>query len=241
MSELEREAEWSPNFPRLRALDDRWYRAERFLCGVMFLAMALMVMAAVITDMFGTRRSIIDVVVLFGLVYLAVMTRTIREGEKSMKGKRGLLIAVGITAAVAGATYIYTEAFPSGFVWAQKLALVAMIWVSLLGASLATYERAHLALELGEKIWPRKILHFVKAAAHGVTSAFCVVLLVLSIRMVMDQKGWEATIEANDWLPTWVAILILPYAFAAMAVRFLAQTYTLATKKDQPLKEQVPT
>ena len=42
-----------------------------------------------------------------------------------------------------------------------------MMWVALLGASMATYERSHLALEMGEKIWPQKWLRYVKAVAHG--------------------------------------------------------------------------
>jgi len=239
--DLEREADWTPNFPRLRLLDAKWYRAERLLCGLMFLAMALMVMAAVVTDIFGARRSPFDVVILFGVVWLAIRTRTVREDETAMPPVKMLGVAAGVTIAIAGAVCLYTEQFPSGFVWAQKLALVAMLWVSLLGASLATYERAHLALEMGEKLWPKRMLHMVRAAAHGVTSAFCIALLFLSLRLVADQRGWKATIEANDWLPSWVAIAILPYAFLAMSVRFLAQTVTLATRTDKPKDEQVPT
>jgi TRAP-type C4-dicarboxylate transport system permease small subunit len=116
-----------------------------------------------------------------------------------------------------------------------------MLWVALLGASMATFERAHLSLEMGEKIWPSRWLHVIKAAAHAVTSAFCIALLLLSIEMVTDQMGWEATIKANDWLPSWVALAILPYTFAAMSVRLLAQTYTVATRRNKPVDDQLPT
>lgn len=235
------EDRWEPNFPHIRRLDELWYRGERLLCGAMFLAMALMVFAAVVTDIFGTRRSLIDVVVLFGAAYLAVRTRTVKEGETRPSQRRSLAIAALVTAAVAGVVYVYTEQFPGGFVWAQKLALVMMLWVALLGASMATYERAHLSLEMGEAIWPKRVLHIVKALAHAITSAFCIALLLLSIRMVGDQLGWGATIKANQWLPSWVALSILPYTFGAMSVRLLAQTYTLAKRLDKPAAEQLPT
>ena len=230
-----------PSFPRIRRVDELWYRAERLCCGGMFLAMSLMVFAAVITDVFGTRRSPLDLVVLFGVVWLAISTRAVKDGETRPAPRRRLVIAALITAAIAASVYAYTEYFPGGFVWAQKLALVMMLWVALLGASMATYERAHLSLEMGEKLWPARAAHIVKAVAHAVTSAFCIVLLLLSIRMVADQMGWGATIKANQWLPSWVALAVLPYTFAAMSVRLLAQTYTLATGQQQPPDEQVPT
>lgn len=239
--ELSQEAGWEPNFPRLRRLDELWYKGERLLCGGMFLLMSLMVFAAVITDVFGTRRSPIDLLVTFGLVWLGVRTRSVKDGETRPGHGKSLAMSAVITAAIAGVVYAYTEVYPGGFVWAQKLALVMMLWVALLGASLATFERAHLSLEMGEKIWPRGVLHIVKAMAHGVTSAFCVVLLLLSIRMVGDQLGWGSTVKANDWLPMWLALAILPYTFLAMSVRLLAQTFTLATRRDKPVSEQLPT
>lgn len=242
MSEqLTQEAGWEPNFPRVRRIDEIWYRGERLLCGGMFLIMSLMVFAAVITDIFGTRRSLIDPLVCFAMVWLAVRTRTVKDGETRPSYRRSLVIAATITAAISGVVYLYTEIYPGGFVWAQKLALVMMLWVALLGASMATYERAHLSLEMGEKLWPKRWLHVIKALAHAVTSAFCVALLLLSVRMVSDQLGWHSNVKANDWLPMWVALAILPYTFAAMSVRLLAQTYTLATRRDKPVEEQLPT
>jgi TRAP-type C4-dicarboxylate transport system permease small subunit len=230
-----------PSFPRIRRLDELWHRAECWLCGAMFLAMALLVGAAVIRDVFGTRREWIDLVVLFGLVYLGVRTRRLEQGAKRSSRGRSLAVAALLTAAIASAVYLYVEAFPAGWVWAQKLALVMMLWVALLGASMATYDRSHLALELGEKLWPARWLPLVKAAAHAITSGFCLLLLLLSLSMTLDHVGWQTTVDANQWLPAWLALLIMPYTFAAMTVRILAQTYTVATGQAAPAEEQLPT
>ncbi len=238
---LARQTHWEPNFPRIRRIDLAWYRLERVVCGVMFLAMSLMVFAAVVSDVFGTRRSLSDVVVLFVMCLLGTRTYELSEGKSRPNLAVSAGIAIGLTAAIAGTVALYIHLLPGGFVWAQKLALVMMLWVALLGASMATYERAHLALELGEKIWPRKILHFVKAIAHAVTSLFCLALFIFSAQMAMDHFGWETYIPANQWLSQWVAVLIMPYTFLAMTVRLLAQTYTLVTRTDAPPEEQLPT
>ena len=230
-----------PNYPTIRRIDACWYQAERALCGAMFLVMSLLVFAAVVRDAFATRHEWLDVAILFGLVWLAVRTRAVKAGEKKLGHGASLAAAVVVTAAIAGAVYYYTESFPEGFVFAQKLALVMMLWVALLGASTATYERAHLALELGEKLWPKAVLRYVKGLAHALTSAFCAALAVLSVQLVVANSHEGAFIEANEWLPRWVAFVVMPYVFAAMAVRMLAQSYTLSTDSAEPEEDRLPT
>ena len=48
-------------------------------------------------------------------------------------------------------------------------------------------------------------------------------------------------IEPLTWLPKWTAIIIMPYAFGAMAIRLAAQAVTLATGTAKPKEEQLPT
>jgi TRAP-type C4-dicarboxylate transport system permease small subunit len=237
-----------PSFPRIRRLDAAWYRAERAVCGVMFLAMALVVFASVLRDVFGTRHRWTDAVVLFAFAYAAVVTRVRRDGEPAPGRARAAATAGVITVAVAAAVELYVRALPGGFVWAPKLALCMMLWVSLLGASTATYEKAHLAVELGERLWPRRVARAVKAFAHAVTSLFCAGLLWLSVRSLIEHHhswtaadGFADTVPSIDWLPQWAVFLIFPYVFGAMAVRLLAQTHAIATGTDVAAKEQLPT
>ena len=231
---------WRPTYPAIRRLDELWHQAERLLCGGMFLVMALMVFASVVTETFGTRREPNDLVILFAVCLLAVRTRAVKDGEERMPWPVSLAVAAAATLVIALAVYFYTERYPGGFIWAQKLALVMMIWIALLGASMATYERSHLSLELGEKLWPARVLHVVKAVALGVASAFCAAATLLSINLVQHQQAEGLLIDANDWLPTWAAFVVVPYAFAAMAVRLLAQAYTTVTRTAEPTEERLP-
>ncbi len=232
---------WVPTYPRIRRLDALWYQGERALCAAMFLVMALLVFASVVAETFTTRRRWIDVAVLFAVCLLATWTRAVKDGERPRSAPVAVGVAAVATAALAGAVYLYTEALPGGVIWAQKLTLHMMLWVSLLGASIATYERSHLALEMGEKLWPAQALRFVKAAAHGVTSAFCLVCAVLAVHLIGKQQEEGLLVEANRWLSVWQSFLIMPYAFAAMAVRFLAQAVTTVTGAEAPAEDRLPT
>ncbi len=233
-------SEAKPTFPVIRRLDAVWHQGERLVCGVMFVVMALMVFAAVVAETFGNRRELIDVAILYLVCLVGVRTREVKEGERRLDWPMSLGVALGVTAVIAGVVWAYTEYYTGGFIWAQKLALVMMVWVALLGASMATYDRSHLALEMGEKLWPAAWLRYVKAAAHLATSAFCVFALYGSWKLVEAQRGEHTTIIGIDWLPHWVAFLAMPYAFGAMAVRFLAQMVTTASDTAEAVEDRLP-
>jgi TRAP-type C4-dicarboxylate transport system permease small subunit len=233
--------DWTPTFPAIRKLDHWWYLGERWLCGLVFLFMALLVFGSVVSEAFGTRREWTDVVILFLVCFLGARTRAVKDGEKAWSYGMSLAVAAIATGVVIGGVFAAIHLLEGHSIMIQKLALVMMIWVALLGASMATYERSHLSLEMGEKIWPEKILHLVKAVGHGVTSAFCVGALLLSIDLVASQRHLGVKIEDTPWLSLWQAFLVVPYAFGAMAVRFLAQAVTQGTKTAEPVEERLPT
>jgi len=234
-------AAWTPTFPRIRRLDAAWYQAERWLCGGMFLFMALLVFGSVLTDAFGTRREWSDVAVLAAVCLLGARTRAVKPGEPARTWARTLVdagLAVGV---ILGLVFGSIWLLDGHSIMIQKLALVMMIWVALLGASMATYERSHLSLEMGEKLWPARVLHLVKATGHGVASAFCLAAFLLSVKLVGSQRDLALTLEDADWLALWQAFLVVPYAFGAMAVRFLAQAATTATGTAEPPEDRLPT
>jgi len=57
---------------------------------------------------------------------------------------------------------------------------------------------------------------------------------------VSAQRHEGLIVDANDWLPTWTAFLIVPYAFAAMAIRLLAQAFTTGAQTAEPVEERLP-
>jgi len=241
MSEQPEPAAWVPTYPRIRQIDEALARVERLVCAAMFLGMGLMVFASVLPEVFGRRREWIDVVALFVAALVGVYTRTVKEGERRPNILVGIGLAAAITLAGSALVWLYVREFPGGFIWAQKVAMVLMIWIAMIGASIATYDRSHLSLEMGEKLWPEKALKVVKAAAHAITTGFCLIAFIVSVQLVLTQQEEGDPISpAVEWLPNWVAFLVMPYAFAVMTIRFLAQSVTNATETAAPVEERLP-
>jgi len=245
----------------LRALDRAVYRVERVLAGSLFLVGAGVMLLNVLQKVYarpegklslrllrtlnglgvdpdpglvhGPVSLALNVALCFLLTYAAL--RTIKR-ERPLGTRRALGMAFLVTAALVGATKLMLLLLPNGLIWAPRAALACMLWIGFLGASTATFDKRHLALEMGDKIWPRAMTRYVQAFALLTAAALCLFLLVLSVLSIPDYYGrWLVNTMAEGenlsselLIPTWVLLLVLPYTFSLMAVRLLAQSWTKA-------------
>jgi TRAP-type C4-dicarboxylate transport system permease small subunit len=221
----------------LKRVDHLLWRAERWLAAALFLVMVLVMftgvsyrvaareVAAASVDGRGTLYTIGGVV----LAVCILAARTRRRNDGLTRSWLASLL-IGTLAAVVAFGYVVAvlEVFPTGLEWAPNVALACMLWVGFLGASIATHERRHLALEMGEKIWPRRALRWVQALAFVAAAAMCVFLLALAWLSLKDHHAsWSynpltSIVEATP-IPLWLVFAIFPYTFVVMGLRFLAQ------------------
>ena len=235
----------------LRKADAALYRAERIVAGLLFLVMALVMFASVTHRVFsreegrlsqilarllaalgvtlepatvnGPLSAGLNVFLTFLLCYAAL--RTMKRAEPLPAG-RALAYAAGAALALAALVKLLLWALPNGIVWGSVVALACMLWVGFLGASIATYEKRHLALEMGEKIWPERAAPYVRSVGMFVTALFCLFLVALAVLSIRDHlAGWTVNHLAGNLLPTdipkWAVFLILPYTFVVMTLRFV--------------------
>lgn len=234
-----------------RRLDQALHRAEQAVAGVLFVFMAALMFASVTHRVFsreegrlsgyllgalngmgitadpafvhGPVSALLNIAITFGLAYGALRTM---ERKEQLSVGRALTYAFGIALVLALAVKTVLWAVPNGIVWGPVVSLSAMLWVGFLGGSIATYEKRHLALEMGDKIWPAPILPYVRALAMLVTAGFCAFLLALSVVSLLDHHaGWQVNHMAGNLMPTeipkWVVFLIFPYTFGVMMLRFI--------------------
>ncbi len=118
---------------------------------------------------------------------------------------------------------------------AQPFALALTLWVGMIGASLAAHERRHLALDVGSKLWPAAARPFVAALGHLVTAGFCLGMLWLAQRSIVEHVAlWKDTGGAGGTLsgtaiPKWFAVGAVPWGMLTLSVRFLAEAWRAVT------------
>ena len=245
-----------PRPPWLRQVDrcDRAiYRGEQVVCGAVFLTMIAVMAIYVLQRVFsrpqgrlstamlkmagalgqapdplvvhGPVSTAVNLTLGFGLALLVMRTSA---GTKAWPWSKALAAALALTVTGTAAVVLVLVVLPNGLIWGPSAALVGMLWSGFLGASLATYEKKHLALELADKIWPQRWQRAVKGLALLLTTALCALLSVLawySVRAHFDT--WQADPEAGTLLPTawprWVLLVALPIAWSLISLRFLAE------------------
>lgn len=242
---------------RLARLDAAIYEVEKKFVGALMLVMGVVMFADVVhrvfsrapgrlaTMMAGLTGQPVDwldrvvspaVIGLFGLfiVYGAIRSRQATWPAPKVL-LRSTLALIAATALVQG----FVRLVPEGVVWAPYFSLCLLLWVGLIGASMATYSGRHLALEMGEKIWPESWRDRVRSISGVVAAGFAVLITVLGTMSWVDHLGiWMESPEANlipsvD-LPKWTVFWVVPYAFGIIALRYLGRASGLLPVKAPP-------
>lgn len=249
---------------RIDAVDRLIYRGEQWACGAIFVGMILVMALNVAHRVFSRPQGRLSAAVVgiaaqcgvaldlafahgalsLGLnlaIGFALALMAVRRGAATQgwPWPKSLAAAAGLTAGAAAAVWMLLAALPNGLVWGPTAAMAAMLWTGFLGASLATYEKRHLALEMADKLWPARAQRAVKGAGLAVTAALCLLLCWLawsSLRMHVDT--WMADPEAGTLQPTgwprWLLLLALPLSWTVISLRFFGEGVRVALGIEAP-------
>jgi C4-dicarboxylate transporter DctQ subunit len=108
-----------------------------------------------------------------------------------------------------------------GIVWIDPLVRHLVLWVALLGASLATRENRHIAIDLlSGRLSPARYSR-IQGAVQLFSALVCLLLVHPAIRFV--QNDYVAGMTLAFGIPLWFSQMIMPAMMLVMGVRFLHQ------------------
>lgn len=233
----------------LQKLDQKLYAFEKKAVGWIFMAMSGVVFVDVVHRIFSRSPGRLSVIlkredldqtvmpvvlsaVLLLLCFGALKTRNTARAKKKQEATKKFPRLMGETIGLAIALVAIVGAFvkfmPSGLIWSPYFGLCCLLWVGLMGASMATYTGQHLQMEMGEKIWPKRLRPHVALVQGWVVGAFCAVIAVLGMLSVLDHlQDWRSApgaglIPSIDW-PKWIVYLVIPYSFGMISFRFISR------------------
>jgi len=108
--------------------------------------------------------------------------------------------------------------FNTGIEWGDAFVRHLVLWVGFIGASIATKEGGHLAMDLVHRFLPQKLRKPTAMFVDGASAFVCALLALASYKFYLTEK------EAGDMLMphlsvAW-AVVIIPIGFYLMSVRF---------------------
>jgi TRAP-type C4-dicarboxylate transport system permease small subunit len=120
---------------------------------------------------------------------------------------------------VAGTQIVLRNLFDSAILWADPLLRVAVLWVGMIGAMVATRSDKQIAIDALSRFLPQHWRFRFRVATDLFTAAVSAVVAWSAFRLMMGDR--EAGGMAISFVPVWVCESILPVAFAVIALRYL--------------------
>ena len=107
----------------------------------------------------------------------------------------------------------------SGFVVGDPLVKHLVLWITFLGASLASKSSNHIRIDIANRFFPEKLKPAVQAVVDFFSTAICAILAIASYRFLMTEKEFGTSFGMTE-IPVWILELIIPIGFAIIGLRF---------------------
>lgn len=132
---------------------------------------------------------------------------------------------------LAVAQIVMREVFGTGFVWADELVKLMVLWLAMVGSIAASRDNRHIRVDALSHILPDTAIKVTRIVVDLFAVIVCGVLAWHTYRYLQLEIEFEDTVLID--VPAWVAHLIVPLSFALLSYRFAVsiawQTYRLAT------------
>jgi TRAP-type C4-dicarboxylate transport system permease small subunit len=126
---------------------------------------------------------------------------------------------LGALMLLAVAQIVLRVFFSFGFVWADELVKLFVLWIALVASIAASRSDRHLRIDVLSHFVAEKYARFPRIIVDAFAAFMCGVLAWHSWRYI------QLTIEFDDTVlvdfPAWIAYILLPLSFVLMSYRFI--------------------
>lgn len=109
--------------------------------------------------------------------------------------------------------------FDSGLLWGDGFVRVAVLWVTLIGAMVASRTDDHIRMDVVSRYLPQGMRHLAQRLTALFTAIVCGLFAWHSL--VFIRYEYEDGTLAFGAIPAWVCELIMPLGFTVMALRYV--------------------
>jgi TRAP-type C4-dicarboxylate transport system permease small subunit len=141
----------------------------------------------------------------------------LNDGLEKLEGILLTLILI-LMIGLAFAQVVLRNFFNTGIEWGDAFVRHLVLWVGFIGASVATKEGGHLAMDLVHRFLPQKLRKPTAMFVDAASAFVCALLALASYKFYLTEK--EAGTMLMPHVPNSWAVVIIPIGFYLMALRF---------------------
>lgn len=110
------------------------------------------------------------------------------------------------------------ELFSTGFVWADELIKLMVLWLAMVGSIAACRDNRHIRIDALSHILPKLAIEITRALVDVFAAIICGVIAWQTWRYLQVEIEYQDTVLVN--VPAWIAHSVLPAAFLLISFRF---------------------
>ncbi len=120
--------------------------------------------------------------------------------------------------------------------WPADLNRILVLWIAMVGGSLATRTNEHIKVDFFSRVLPARPRRVVNALISLIGITVCLMLVFFSLQFLKMEYELEETLVAMP-LPLWIIQIIIPVGFSIIAFRFFLH---LLGGPEEPVREPDP-
>ncbi len=133
-----------------------------------------------------------------------------------------LVLLLGSMIALASTQIALRNLFDYGLVWVDPLLRVMVLWLGLIGASVATRENRHIQIDLLTRFLTEKSLLLSNIIINQFSAWVCLIIAWYGAAWI--QFDFVDQIPSFIGIPAWMLEIVIPIAFTIIGIRYLAQS-----------------
>ncbi len=131
----------------------------------------------------------------------------------------GLLVALlSLLIILASTQILMRNLFDTGIVWIDPLLRVMVLWLGLIGASVAVREHKHIQIDVLTHLLNPRFFLVIQTGVYLFSAGVCLTIAWYGASWI--KLDYEDQISSFIGIPAWSLEIIIPICFAIMGVRF---------------------
>jgi len=148
-----------------------------------------------------------------------------------LKTESGILISLLLLMLVIAVTQIVMRNFMgAGLIWAESLLRIAVLWLAMVGAMVASRHDEHIAIDVLVDKLPEKIRRIVMRLSRIATAMICFTVAWYSLKFVIDEYQYGGI--AFGFVPHWLCEAVIPFSLFIIAIRYLVSALLINHKPE---------
>ena len=143
--------------------------------------------------------------------------------DRLHRAEDGLLVLLLTTMIVlAGTQILMRNLFDSGFVWIDPLLRILVLWLGLIGATVAARHNKHIRIDLLSRYFSRNTHRLIQVMVRQVSAWTCLVIAWYGMDWI--RLDYEYSVTSFAGIPAWSVEIIVPLAFALIGIRYFLRS-----------------